>query len=1155
MGKKAYLALVLTACLMLALTGYAFAAGFSDVQGHWAETQIKQWAEKGLAGGYPDGTFKPDKEVTRAEFVALTNRAFEIEKTGVVEGFSDVKPGQWYYESIAAAKSAGYIGGYSDGTFRPEQTITRQEVASILVRLLGLEQTTEGLAAFTDAGQIPEWSRTSVGAVAKTGLMGGYPDNTFKATRSITRAEAVVTLDRALGYKPVPTGGTIEGTVTLDGKAVAEATVRVFAAGSYEVLKETTTDSNGKYEVELEPGVYDITAATEKEVTYASDVQVTGVKAATVNLALEPAAIISGVLKDKNGKAVKETTILFTTNPTFVAKTDTKGEYTTPVLPNREYKVRAYEPGKEDAEPVVVKESVQVGSVGKHDIGALKAPFSTGSVGGGTSGGGTTPTGPVVLGENDIQAGQTYSDSRGYKIASFGTFGPNSGTATFTSKLIIDPGDNGELVLQNIVAENIEVLSGGKNSVKTKNVKANKVIAKAANGVKIEAGAGTVITETEVEGETHIAVAADVGSDSAKFGAIKIKSGAGGKEIKFSGDLTASTVTVETGDVTMKAESGVLMGEVIIDAPGTVNLAGEGSFGEIKVSEKAGQGGTPVINIAEETTVSKLVLSTTVELAGDVADVPLEVTDPDKVEIIVNDPDTKNDLIDTTKTDAGEAIAGIKSTIDYDDEEAKDAVVSARNKVNAVKVLMDLDSDEDVKANTELDIDKLVNAETIISALKQIAIGYAGDDSAGSVTQNIELVGVVNDLVITWVSDKPGVVDVNGTVTRQQNDVSVTLTATIQKGDITGRKTFTVTVRGVLSKPMITKFAGKIVSAGENVIEVNLDDISTSTGIEVSRDAKLALNIEGLGTIRQFSLVAGRENNIYNILIPSAEEIDVSALDLNKLYQATADCPPATKEEILNAVDFTALFNILSGKPGIKESIINETNLGDLLETVKTDENIVKGDILDAVDFAQVLNAVRYDGNITKEDIFGAVNFSQLVDIVSGIEDETVKNEIFNAVDINALLAATTKEEVFNAVNFEALFEGISKTNESTKDEIVRTINFTDLFEVVEKANSATVEAAFNAINFTALFGAMTGAGDGTIAEIVDVTLQIIGIMQENNISRTDVFNTIQFSELNVESMFTWLSCIDGNMDKLTIEATLTDDAGNENTYTININK
>jgi|GEM_PF-2332449 len=1147
-NQKTAVALLLSLCMLFALAGYALAAGFSDVRGHWAEGQINKWAEKGLAGGYADGTFGPNKDVTRAEFVALTNRAFGIDTQGTA-GFSDVAAGQWYYKDIAAAVAAGYTGGYPDGTFKPGQSISRQEVASIMVRLLKLEPSTGGLEKFNDASRIPQWSRSSIGAVVKAGLMGGYPDGTFQSGKSITRAEAVATLDRALGLAPVVTEDAyLQGTVKLDDRAVGGATVRVFEAGSYEVLKETETDSQGYFKFPLAAGSYDITAVTGNKAAYQSNIVLAQDESTAVNLDLAPAAVISGTLYDEGGSKVKEARLLFTTNPTFVLITGDEGKFSGAVLPDRTYTVRAYKPGKEDEEPVIVSEGLAVGAAGNRSVGMLTAPYTVtaGPGGGGPGGGGGpyTPAEPIELGAGDIEAGKTYGDSRGYVIKSFGTFGPASGTAVFTTKLTIDPGDSGTLTLRNIKAGAVEILSGGKNSVHAENVEAGTLTVKAANGVKIEAGSGTVITETEVEGETHIAVAAG----GATFGSIKIKPAAGGKNVAFSGDLSGSTVTVETGNVNLQANSGVQMGKVVIDAPGTINLAGQGSFGDVEVSANAGQGGTPVINVAQGTPVTKLVLSTTVELTGDVADIDLEVTDPDEVEIIVNDPDTKNELIAKAKGNAKEAIAVIKSTITLADEAA---VVSARNKVNAVRVLTNY-SDADIETHfPDLGMTRLINAEAVIRALKAISIGYAAGDSANSVTKNITLPAAAGGLAITWTSNKTSVIGADGKVTRQENNVSVTLTSAVKKGDINGRKTFTVTVKGVISLPQIISFAG-IAPGGDNKITVPLSAIHLDTGIEVSMDSKLALNVEGLGPIRQLALQAGRVNNIHNILVPDVEEIDLSQLDLNKLFQATAQCPPATKEQIVKAVNFTGLFELLRGKPGIKDAIISETDLGELLEAVGSDDYINKGDILDAVDLAGVVDALR--GHITKDDITTIISKEDLLDIIADIDDdEDLQEEIIDA--IADVLDAETDDQIADAL--QEFFRLIMQTEESTKDAILQEISFTALFDVVKKADSAAVEAAFSAIDLAALFDAMSSAGDGTMNKIIDVTMQIIGIMQQYNITKDDILNNIQFNELDKEDIFNWLSSIDGNNSVLTMEAILTDskNTGNKNTYTINISK
>ncbi|MBO8138415.1 MAG: S-layer homology domain-containing protein [Desulfotomaculum sp.] len=402
MAKK-FFPIVFIVFLFFTMTGHALASGFADVHEHWAEKEINKWAEKGLIGGYNDGTFKPNKEVTRAEFTALINRAFGISKNNAAVSFIDVEADSWYYGDVAAAKAAGYIGGYSDQTFRPNQTITRQEAASILARLLNLKTTTGSLTVFKDTEKISAWARDSVVAVVNNGLMKGMPGGTFQPLKSITRAEAVVSLDRALAFKASETNPaashTIEGAVIYNGKPVSGAVVRVFPAGSYEFISSTNTSSSGYFNFDLEPGEYDITAATSEAVAYKSSIKVTEDNITTVNLVLEDASVISGVLQDENGEAVKDATLLLTTNPTFITTTDSEGKYTAAVLPNRTYTARVYCSNNEDKEPVVLENKLEVGPKGQHDMVTLTVNLEqSNSPAGGGGGGGVTTTeqAPVV---------------------------------------------------------------------------------------------------------------------------------------------------------------------------------------------------------------------------------------------------------------------------------------------------------------------------------------------------------------------------------------------------------------------------------------------------------------------------------------------------------------------------------------------------------------------------------------------------------------------------------------------------------------------------------------------------------------------------------------------------------------------------------------
>jgi hypothetical protein len=177
----------------------------SDIQGHWAEAQISDWVDKGLAQGYPDGSFKPDNTISRAEFISLTNHAFAFNETAS-SSFSDVAANDWFAGEIARSQAAGYITGYENGTMRPNQEISRQEVATILAKIAKLETTANNAAlnSFNDAGDIPAWSQGAITAVVAKDLMHGYPDQTFRAQAGITRAEAIISLNNLINANILP---------------------------------------------------------------------------------------------------------------------------------------------------------------------------------------------------------------------------------------------------------------------------------------------------------------------------------------------------------------------------------------------------------------------------------------------------------------------------------------------------------------------------------------------------------------------------------------------------------------------------------------------------------------------------------------------------------------------------------------------------------------------------------------------------------------------------------------------------------------------------------------------------------------------------------------------------------------------------------------
>ena len=249
--RKLSLALVLAMLLSLMIPTVAFGA-VKDYSGHWAEKTIQYWFDNNMLKGYEDGTFRPDAQITRAEFMTMVNNAFEFtEKTEV--DFDDVDSDDWFYADVQKAVKAGYMIGYEDNTARPGNKITRQEAALIIARIKNLDNHATGANKFADDAEIAAWAKGGVGAVADEKFMIGYEDNTFRPLRFISRAEAVVTIDRALdkAVEEPSTGGGSSGPgssskdpfAILEGLTITNATPSAISVTSGTAIVTTTSSA------------------------------------------------------------------------------------------------------------------------------------------------------------------------------------------------------------------------------------------------------------------------------------------------------------------------------------------------------------------------------------------------------------------------------------------------------------------------------------------------------------------------------------------------------------------------------------------------------------------------------------------------------------------------------------------------------------------------------------------------------------------------------------------------------------------------------------------------------------------------------------------------------------------------------------------------
>ena len=174
---------------------------FSDVTaGAWYYENVMGAAENGYVSGYPDGTFKPMQSVTRAEFASMIAKAMGYDSDpDAGSAYPDVADDHWAKAAINFCAQNDIINGYDDGTFQPNKAITRQEAAAILNKAFELS-VKYGVSTdlFPDNSSIAAWASDHVYAAKASGLMKGYEeDGTFRPNNQITRAEAASILMNA----------------------------------------------------------------------------------------------------------------------------------------------------------------------------------------------------------------------------------------------------------------------------------------------------------------------------------------------------------------------------------------------------------------------------------------------------------------------------------------------------------------------------------------------------------------------------------------------------------------------------------------------------------------------------------------------------------------------------------------------------------------------------------------------------------------------------------------------------------------------------------------------------------------------------------------------------------------------------------------------
>lgn len=205
-AKKTLRVLSVATAATMMVGGAAFAVNADDIHGHWAEKTLQQFIDNGWIQG-DEGGIRPDSTITRAEMATVVDAVEEYTEEADVSGYKDVAKTDWFYKQVAKIVKANVMVGVGDNKWAPQGNVTREQAAVIMCKLKDVSVDTKANAAdiraqltklgYTDANAVSDWAAPYILAAVQNGYMSGYPDHTLRSGNDITRAEAIVMLDKA----------------------------------------------------------------------------------------------------------------------------------------------------------------------------------------------------------------------------------------------------------------------------------------------------------------------------------------------------------------------------------------------------------------------------------------------------------------------------------------------------------------------------------------------------------------------------------------------------------------------------------------------------------------------------------------------------------------------------------------------------------------------------------------------------------------------------------------------------------------------------------------------------------------------------------------------------------------------------------------------
>lgn len=196
MNLKNKLMIGMSALLIVGSFNVSLAKSFKDLENFdWAKQYIEEYSEKNIVSGYEDGTFKPEKFVTREEFAKIVVNTFNLEINSGDFGFEDVEKDAWYFDYVNTLANLGMVNGIGDNKFGVGTNITREDICTILLRVTEKEENEldeeDKEMSFEDEKAISEYAKKAVSKLYRAGIINGMTEKEMKPKDKTTRAQMV----------------------------------------------------------------------------------------------------------------------------------------------------------------------------------------------------------------------------------------------------------------------------------------------------------------------------------------------------------------------------------------------------------------------------------------------------------------------------------------------------------------------------------------------------------------------------------------------------------------------------------------------------------------------------------------------------------------------------------------------------------------------------------------------------------------------------------------------------------------------------------------------------------------------------------------------------------------------------------------------------